>query len=528
MVRELAAALTVVIAATAAEPATVAIDKSTRYQTIEGLGAGIHSFRPWKLKSGPFYEDADMDALAFYDTVINDLGLSLIRLLEDGGFEADSGQYVTTDYMARQLTYTRKFLDAAQRLDEPMMVMTSVLSPPGYMKVSGETVGGQEAAPNYYTTDCRLKDDYDDEYARFCRAYLERSRDSLGQEQYAFSIQNEPAFQEPYASCVYNGPRYTQTLKAVGQEVRGAGLTTRFFGAEHMAWAFPNAFENTVRLDAEALGYMHAWAVHGYSDGNSADTGSYDGATTTDKGLWMSETSGSVYGTSVYDWAGAMTLGRNMLSYLRDGRISAWNYLHIMEVSGSGNMDIPGSASLYVDGQRTSKFHVARHFYRYARPGARQIASSTDDSQLKLVAFWHEANQCMSIILFNEGAERTVTAISGADLPSTFTMIQSSEASPMDSSSVSAGAAITLPASSITTLVSGTYAGSGSSSVTLCPSRSSTATVPVRKLRAGEAATFAIDGRRVSPSTAVRGAAGAYVVPLARGVVVRVGGSGDK
>ncbi|MBD3240800.1 MAG: hypothetical protein GF331_09465 [Chitinivibrionales bacterium] len=487
--------------------ATISIDKSTRYQTIDGLGAGIHYFRPWKRKVGPFYETVDLDAVGFYDTVVKDLGISLIRILEDGDFESDSGVYVTTDYMARQLTHTRKFLAAAQRQNEELVVITSVLSPPGYMKVSGQTVGGIEAAPNYFDTDCRLKDGYDDEYATFCTRYMQRSRDSLGVELYAFSIQNEPAFQEPYASCVFNAQRYAQTLKAVGQQVRAAGLTTRFFGAEHMSWAFPNVFENYIRQDPDALQYMYAWAVHGYTDGNSADTGSYSGPTTTDKGLWMSETSGSVYGDSVYDWSGALTLGNNMLSFLRGGRISAWNYLHIMENSGGGSMDIPGSACLYVDGQRTSKFYVAHHFYRYIRPGARQIASSTDDSELGVVAFWHEDNQCMSIVLLNKGAQRTVTGITG-DLPAEFTVVTSDETAQLTTSTAAPGDPIVLPAASITTLVAGSYMGSGTAAA-----RPRNATTVRRAVHtSGRASSlFAIDGRRVPSGMNTRRASGVYL-----------------
>ncbi len=437
--------------------ATVTVDRTTQYQTIEGLGAGIHSFQAWKERQGPFYVDVDLDAIGFYDTLVSQLGITLIRRLEEGTEEVDSGSLMITSYFGRQLMHEKKFLEAAQRQNEPMLYIASVLSPPAYMKVSDTVPGLFEAAPNYNTTDCRLRDGYDDAFAGFVVRYLQAVRDSLGVEQHYLSIQNEPAFQEPYASCVYNGPRYTSVTKAVGQALQNAGLSTGLFGAEHMAWAFPNTFENFVRQDGTALAYMHAWAVHGYRDGVAADTGSFGGSTPTDKALWMSETSGESYGTTVDDWAGAMTLGGNMLAYLRNARISAWNFLHIMV---NGNPDDAAGSALYYDGQPTAKGYVATHFYRYIRPGARQVASTIGGAGVEAVAFWHEGNQCLAVVLRNPGAATTVS-LAGADLPAQMEFVVSTQADKLVTSTVDPTSSLSLPATSIATLVAGTYRGSG-------------------------------------------------------------------
>jgi len=502
-----AATIAVLLAVAGAGAATVTVDKETKYQTIEGLGAGIHTFNTFKVQQGPFLVDADLDSLGFYDTVVCDLGLSLMRLLEDGDFEIDSGVYTTTEYMARQLMHARKFLEAAARQEETLRVITSVLSPPAYMKVNGVTACGSAGAPTYSSTDCRMKDEYDDEYARFVVEYLERTRDSLGVEQYAFSIQNEPAFREPYASCVYGGPRYAQTLKVVGATVRDAGLTTRFFGAEHMSWAFPSSFEFSVRRDAEALAYMHAWAVHGYTDGVQADTGSFGGTSPTDKGLWMSETGGKVH-----TWTDAMTQARLMLSYLRDGHVSGWNW-HSLMINGTDT-----AHAMYANGRRTLKFYVVHHFFRYIRPGARQIASSTDNSDLEVVAFWHEANQCMTIVLRNPGTAKTLTGINGSDLPGQFSVITSTEGEQLTTSTTTPSSSLTLPAASVTTLVAGRYMGGGTGTVTRTPRKQTGAGAVHANAARQMPHLFRIDGKRMVGVPHARHAGGIYFQTTPDGV----------
>ncbi|MBD3239234.1 MAG: hypothetical protein GF331_01510 [Chitinivibrionales bacterium] len=458
------AVLTILLGATVLSAATVSIDLSTRYQTIEGFGAFMH-ISPWREKQGPFYYDVDLDAVHIYDSVISRLGVTMIRVFTDASFEADSGVYEVTGSgefgMINQFKHMRKLKAAAERHGEPLEFIISVLSPPAYMKPSGQVVGGMEAAPNYYETDCRLKDGYDDEFARYLVNYLNVQKDSTGIDMYALNIQNEPAFQEPYASCVYNGPRYTSVSKAVGQALEAAGIPTPLFGAEHMSWAFPNAFENHVRSDPDALKYFKAWAVHGYTDGNSADTGSYSGATATDKAFWMTETSGSSFGATtngINDWPGAMTLARQIHGYLRNARMSAWVWYHLQSASSSGYAT--NTDGLIADTSFTAKAYVSQHFYRYIRPGARQVASTCDDNQVKVVAFYHEENDCYTLVFMNEtSGPKTVNALNGAGLPSQWTLLVSTESAKVVESTVNTGQAFTLPASSIATLVAGTYRG---------------------------------------------------------------------
>lgn len=508
----------------------VSVDKGARYQTIKGFGASVtdnFNIRPWKVRSGPFLVDINLDSVGFYDSVITELGATAIRTNIVTSFSPASGQYAVSGNMMTLWEDLRKLKEAAQRHDEPLLFIGTPWSPPGWMKVNESGPCVRAGAPNYNATDCRLKDGYDDTLANYLVKYVQTMTDS-GLPYYAISVQNEPAFTEPYESCVYNGARYAMTLKAIGRAFQSAGLPQKVYGAEHMSRAFPGQIERSIRADDEALGYMEAWAIHGYySDGVTADTGSFGGSTEDDKPLWMTETSGSAYGESWADWGKALDAAKVILSYLRNGKISLWTWW-ILQAPGDNSY----AGNLHAGGRATLKWHVSRHFFRFIRPGARQVRSTSNDSEVLTVAFWNEGGQCFTVVLVNMSTSaKTVNGISvsGGSAPATFERITSTATEQNVASTVGASEQITLPAQSVTTLVAGTYRGSDTVSVTHEPNVSPRATQNITRIREAQR-VYGIDGRLIS-STGIDGlrargvgSANVYIMLDARGRAVKACG----
>jgi len=477
----------------------VSVDKGTRYQIIEGFGASItaeYVIRPWKVRQGPFAVDIDLDSVGFYDSVITDLGVTAIRTDMRHSFSRSSGQYGVSDEIERLWYDLRKLKDAAQRHHEPLVYIGTVWSPPGWMKVSGTT-----ACPGLPDSQCRLKDGYADTLADYLVRFVETLDDS-GLPYYAVSFQNEPAFGQPFSSCVYTALPYRETLKSVGHAFDRAGLPQKLYGAEHMSHAFPSQFERAVRGDAEALGYMDAWAVHGYTDGVAADTGSFGSGSEDQKPLWMTETSGTGYGESWADWGKAMVAAKSILKYLRDGKISLWTWWTLQGGGCTVGEERGYAWNLHTCGRPNHKWHVSRHFFRFVRPGARQIASTSSDSDVLSVAFWHEGGQCLTIVLANMGTtSKTVNGITlnGGSAPATFERILSTATEQSVASTVGSSETITLPAQSVTTLVSGIYRGTDSLTAVHEPSVSPGA-VRNPVARSGVRRLYGIDGRLVDRS----------------------------
>ena len=474
---------------------TVSVNRDVRYQVIEGFGTCGMDVQPWKQRQGAVYVDVDLDSVGFHDTVISQLGATMLRIYSHGELEQTPGGIDNPSVLDPMYQNVRKFAAAAERQNEPLRFISTSWSPPAWMKVNGKVPCDFAQAPNCLTTECRLKADMEEHLADYFVRYVRLIKDSTDIDLYAFSIQNEPAYREPYASCVFCPLGYRELLRTTARRFRQEGMQTRFFGAEHGSGSFGH-FERAIRADEEALSYVHAWAVHAYTDGIQADTGSYAGSSPTDKPLWMTET--SHYGARLHDWPAAMLGGKVILSYLRDSKLSAWCWwaLNLATTGPIENADC--EYHVMINGQPTDKYYMTSHFSRYVRPGARQIQSSSNDDSVLVVAFYHEGNDCMSIVLLNRGPAKTVTGgIQGSNVPATFERVLTTDSVKIERSTVASNEDIVLPAQSITTLVAGAYRGTGpvdTTSVARTISRVQSTPAPAGAVRVE---ILTLDGRRV-------------------------------
>jgi len=398
--------------------ATIAIDAATTYQTIEGFG-GFGAEDTW-WRSEPFFSQEHIDRM------INDLGVTILRDNIPWSFEPenDNDDPMVTDlsnfnitqdvdgadsHLGQHLPYLKAMADAGLE-----KLIASVWSPPLWMKhidhrgngIDDPNADGAFSAPPYTdnpdenTNQLRL--DMFEEFAEYLVAYVKTVKAETGIDVYALSIQNEPFFSQFYASCVYNATAYRDVLKVVGKRFEDEGLDTKFFGQEDVAtFSRIEPFITTINADAEARGYLDIFAIHNYRDDgiNAADEGpqnwarSKEIADANDQQLWMTETSG--YSD---DWNGALTMGKSIYNALKFGKINAWVYWQMSESSN-------GNGVLVNSGRLTKKYHVSKHYYKYIRPGAVQVASESDDNDVLVLAFRHEGNATETLVLINNGSE---------------------------------------------------------------------------------------------------------------------------
>ena len=440
---------------------TVSLDRGERYQTVEGYGAASAFVKPWMVYDGPFPEEVDMEEVGFYDTIISELGMTMFRIAGQGNIEQTPGVTDNPGYWSGTYPHIRGFKAAAERQNEPLRFISTSWSPPAWMKVNGEVTCGSAGHPNCVTTDCRLKPDMGPHLADYLVRYVRLLKDSADIDLYALSMQNEPAFKEPHGSCVMCPAEYRDLFKVVARRFRDDGLMTRFYGAEHCEWGW-GVFEAAIRNDAEALGYMHAWATHAYTNGahTESDTGAYDGPTATDKPLWQSET--GVASRGLRHWPVGIDAAVTLGSALRIGRIATWLWWSLMNSVSSDIHTHNTTHCQMVNGQPTDKYYITSHYARFIRPGARQIKSeSSDTSKVKVVAFYHEDHDCMSLVLTNPTASAATVSLSGANLPATFEKVTSTSAAKLQRTTVAGNEPISLPDSSVVTLVAGAYRNTG-------------------------------------------------------------------
>jgi O-glycosyl hydrolase len=475
-------------AATVAQ-VTVSIRPDSNYQTIEGFGAH-GSLNVW-WSGGPFYNTT------FLNLVVDDLGLTMNRneFYPDWETPNDNGDPNTFGtfnrsgiFVTKQKGWITALRDKAAQSGEPIRFIATYWSPPAWMKQNNSTVG-EDAATNILRTGVEA------ELGELGSATVKAYKEECNVDLYALSMQNEPAFPEPYNSCVYTPTRYRDVFKIFATRVHNDYPNVKLFGAEHML-ANWGTFEGQLFQDTLARRHVGAFAVHGYSDGVHPTPSSQavlkwrqaaNNVFPTGKGLWMTETSG--YTDS---WADAFHLAEMIYAGLRHGKMGAWVWWQLSEET---------SSSEYVfmySGQPTKRYYIHKQFARYIRPDAKMIgAPSTGDTLVFAAAFHHPQNHTLSIVLLNaNSASRTVT-LSGSDLP-TFQVYRTTSSEDC----VNAGTAttsVTLAASSVTTL----YGTGYNPSVEVLDPLSARA-LPTGFAASGDANIYALDGRMVASLRNVR------------------------
>lgn len=417
---------------TSADAQVVTIDPTVEHQTIDGFGAFGAKKVPWD--APPLWDEE------FVDTVINDLGLSILRVevpanfehtnddgtknqegLWDGnigklnlaGFNIDKPVQGTHQPFSSQIPYIKAMKAAADKSRQPLKVIASIWTPPAWMKYTN-SVFGQDHTWNQLSDGTHAHPNYYEEFAEFCEAYVGIFKRETGADLFALSLQNEPYFAQSYQSCVYSPEQLREVTKVVGERFDRNGITTKILGPEDVsAFARIKGYITAVCDDPAARQHLDILAVHAYGEGGTKADGSgpamwrdtFELARQYNKPLWQTKTSGY---PDTYD--GALRLAEHIHTALADGSISAWIWWSLSEAQ-------PSEYSLMVNGKPTARYHVSKHFYRFVRPGAVRIDCETGDERVLATAYRHEADRTLTVVLINIDEEPRSLVLKGDDLP---------------------------------------------------------------------------------------------------------------
>lgn len=399
-----------------ASAVTISIDRHVEHQTVEGFGAFGEAVQ------GEYHSDA-----------VNDLGLTILRT------------NIPHDNVSKEVAYIKGMGQVAEAAGVDLKVIASCWTPPVGMKAN-HSLGG-EASSNILRTDS-----YDD-FARHCVSFLD-AMPQAGIDIYALSLQNEPAFSQPFVSCYYTADTYEAMAQIAVPIIREKHPDVKLFGAEHMLWAF-GSYEGRINANPDVKEHFRAFAVHGYADGVNPVEGSKAtaewqkaGRLSTGAGmpLWMTEASGFAK-----DWGGAMLLAEQIYAALRFGNLSAWVWWSLC------NPGAPLEGLMTGAGVKTPQYWVSRHYYRWIRPGAVRIDAVCDADKVFVTAFNHKKNRTLTVVAVNSG-DATSVSLAGEELPARMQCCQStSGAACADKGMVSPGDPLGLPAQSVTTLYGEDY-----------------------------------------------------------------------
>ena len=248
----------------------------------------------------------------------------------------------------------------------------------------------------------------------------------------------------------------------VGPVLKNAGVTTRIIGSEDMGSAtteqkyFTPIFEENNKYTAISKVNLGIFAVHGYLDGVAPDLGDAPGWSTMynechkyGKELWMTETSG-YWGNIWHNGSDTSSWAYNQAVYLalKYGKVSGWVWWQLSQVYGTSNI----WQGLCNGATPLSTYYVCRQYYKYVKPGAVQVLTSSTDSTVLPLAFYHAAQSRLTIILSNNSTSSKTVTLSMPNLPSPFNAYRTSATENGVVLANVTGNTVTLPSYSITTL----------------------------------------------------------------------------
>jgi len=452
----------------AARSVSVRVERAVKYQTIEGFGF-------FGARDSWWGAPEDLVDPAWARLVIDDLGLTMWRNEYyppgDGpGREADA------DWL-KQRPVLEALRDRAAASGVPLKTILSVWSPPASMKCASDRDSIHEGQPNPGGT----KDG-----GAVCPSRRQRFAEWLidglqlyalsGVQVYALSFQNEPLFRQSYNSGRYPTAAYADTLAAIGPAIHARFPAVKLFGPESLldTEAGKNGtdfdpFWYTGHLLAQprALRQLGALAVHAYTPSMLPTAASqaarfwthyHDAVAHTGLPIWMTETSGYVdaweggKNARGEDRPGAFDLAQALFAALYYGKVSAWLWWQGSESSGMSESSLMQGS---VVGKR---YYAVKQFYRFIRPGARMLRSSSDDPEVLAAAFLHEGlGNFVSVLINGATSERNVKLVADG-LPEQLDafVTSASTRTSVEPTRVQRDA-IRLPGRSIMTVVNGGY-----------------------------------------------------------------------
>ncbi len=429
----------------------VILDASKEYQIIEGLGGFGH------FSAGATFNDM------YYKQVVDNLGCTFFRQELTPDFIKSSDSLASSQLNigpGTGMAMNVGFLNALKQKGDFKYIFT-VWSPPPFMKKNNipncECCVGYNKDYRCDTTNYLLPSQYSN-YAQYLGLYVKYIKQTTGIDIYGLGLQNEPMFNEPYNSALLYAPAFANCLKVVGSHFAGDTELTgvKFFGAEHaFEYArnhggdagFWGGGESSKYLQylldsASTRQYVHAFATHGNVDGIVINNGS-----ATDWSRYATITSSygkKMWATEMYmdgtNWNTIFNSAEGIYLALKYGNLTAWAYWVLGDQLYTSNLPDARTASV-------------KQFFRFIRPGYKQVEISGAPSGTGVVAFKNGLD--LTVVLLNENAFITNidlgTAV-GTTLPSSFQIYRSSVSESCAYLGKSSSTHYTLPAKSITTL----------------------------------------------------------------------------
>jgi glucosylceramidase len=386
--------------------ATIAVDTTQTYQTMDGFG--------YTLTGGSAYVLSQMTAAnraallkELFATDESNIGVSYLRV-SIGASDLDASVFTYDDASSPDPTLANFSLAPDQAHLIPMLKEILAINPsikilgspwtaPTWMK-NGPT---SSTNPNPSSVGGSLKSEYYDAYARYFVKYIQGMQ-ALGITIDAVTLQNEPLNPNNNPSMKMTGGEQATFIKNnVGPAFRAAGLNTKIIIYDHNPGADGLAFVNTVLRDAGASTYVDGSAFHLYDNTSVSALSTVHNAYST-KNIYFTEqwtqANQSFAGDLVWhvnnlEVGAPLNWSRNVLE---------WNLASDATTSIHTNGGCPDClGALTITGNTVTRnvaYYAVAHSSKFVRPGSVRVATNTPDG-LPNVAYKTPAGKRVLVVV---------------------------------------------------------------------------------------------------------------------------------
>ncbi|MFO8007260.1 MAG: hypothetical protein R6V05_05935 [Candidatus Brocadiia bacterium] len=419
-----------------ADALSVKVDCTDRDQVIYGFGTFSNQLAP-ELYAGKLGASAMRVGL---------IG-NQIEWLNDN---SDSGVLYrgALDYGAFDFEHLRRLKEAGVET-----FILSSWSPPAWMKAN---LSLNYQQPGFQGDSDRTANRLDyyryQEFAESMVAVYRMFQEEAGIELAAIGLQNEPAFHEPYASAILDPGHFVELIKVVGRRFKQEGIPARLYMPEQVftQTGSMHRYIDALNADPEAEKYCDIVATHGYdAKGVGEARPTFDAWTamweraqegSVPKEMWMTETYPAYEG-----WESAFRYGLYLYGSLEHGHIGLWTSWGI-------------EGQLINRGRPNPAFYVCSQFWRYIRPGARRVTSTSSDPQVLATSYVNDGQHgggVVTVLINNADEARAVRReVAGRPVGREVRLLTTDRVRRRaDGGTVAADGLMPLPAKSVTTVL---------------------------------------------------------------------------
>jgi glucuronoarabinoxylan endo-1,4-beta-xylanase len=274
--------------------------------------------------------------------------------------------------------------------------MSTVWSPPAWMKTNNNVIGG------------RLRPDKYQAYAEYLSMYVRGYKEHHNIDIYAISLANEPDVTVKYSSCYWNGKEFHDFLKFLIPVFERDKITAKVVVGEHSAWTENPVLESLE--DSVTAARIDIVGVHAYHTADrdpfppiSQRCGPLVETLRQKKKIWQTE--GANLGMNYSDIRDGLYWARVIHTHVAENSANAWFYWWLVCQYNAGGCltHLNTKDNTWTADKR---LYTIGNYSRFVRPGYFRVHTNSELSTGVLVsAFKSEPEKKLVIVAINDNVK---------------------------------------------------------------------------------------------------------------------------